>query len=75
MYTIHHNGIVGTYHGGQYVDLHFGSPKEPAFECINVWSGGERPENPPTRSEVKEQIVEWYDDNHDYLPDYRMTVA
>jgi len=59
--TIRAGGYVirGTYHGGPYIDLHFGSDPA-AFDVINVWDyATDKPTIRNTPSAVRAALIEW----------------
>jgi hypothetical protein len=69
--------IRGTYHGGAYIDLSLGDG--PAFEVINVYDyAAGRPTIPNTARAVRHALIEWRNDNRDYLahdlPEYLLSV-
>lgn len=72
--------ITATYHGGAYIDLHFGNADGPAFEVINVWDYAAGKARIAFRqSAVADRLAEWIDDNRDSLahdlPNYAESVG
>jgi hypothetical protein len=58
--------IHGVYHGGAYIDLHFGDDR--AFDVINVWDySADKPTIENTADAVRQQIREWISDAGDSL--------
>lgn len=55
--------IRGTYHGGEYIDLHWGGTKYdpgPSFEVINVWDAeADRARIEPTREALLAEMNAW----------------
>ena len=67
--TIHAGGysIVGTYHGGAYIDLSLDGGRS-AFDVINVWDyAADRPTIPNTAAAVRAAMRDWRDAAGDSL--------
>ena len=68
--------IVGTYHGGAYIDLHFDEASAPAFEVINVYDyAAGKATIPFTSDAVRDEMLTWAEevDLHD-LDNYSESV-
>jgi len=60
-----------SWRGGAYIDIHFDTVADGAFEVINVWDyAAGQAEIPFTRAAMKARCREWLDDMADELPNY-----
>ena len=65
--TVNGVRIVATYNGGPYIDLHWHTADDPAFEVINVWdyrTGSLRPFN------LSAELTDWIRENRRELANY-----
>ena len=60
--------IVGTYHGGAYIDLHFDRADAPAFDVINVYDyAAGKATIPFTSDAVRDEMLGWVEAAGDSL--------
>lgn len=74
--TVEGQTIVGTYHGGAYIDLHFEDASAPAFEVINVYDyAAGKTTIPFTSDAVRDEMLTWAEEvtTHD-LDNYSESV-